>query len=411
MGEWIDIQKDGRHVARERAKARELRKSAWWRQHLQRGVCHYCGKQVGAAALTLDHVVPVARGGTSTKGNVVPACAACNAEKSHRTPAERILEELENAGRPSKRLVVVNPHGFCSGVARAVETAEALLAAVRGEPVYCLNEIVHNRQVVERLAGLGMVFVDSVEAAPEGAFLLFSAHGVAPSVTRRAAARRLRVVDATCPFVMKVHAEVRRFATQGAYVVCIGHRRHEEVVGVAGEAPEHVRIVESAEEAEALEVPADAQVAVVTQTTLGGAQVESVMAVLRRRFPGLWLPAATDVCYATRNRQRAVRMLAEACPRVLVLGSANSSNSLRLVETARAAGAEAELVSGLAQIDRLALAGAAVVGVASGASTPESFLDAAIEALRERHGFSEPDWLTAVEEDSPVFKLPEMPTV
>jgi 4-hydroxy-3-methylbut-2-enyl diphosphate reductase len=402
---WVDIQKDDRHVAREREKARTLRKGAWWQQQIQRGVCHYCGRQVGATALTLDHVVPVARGGMSTKGNVVPACAACNAEKKCLTPAERILAELEN----KRRLVVVSPHGFCSGVARAVETAEALLARFRGGPVYGLNEIVHNKQVVARLTGLGMVFVDSVEAVPEGALLLFSAHGVAPSVMRRAAARRLRVVDATCPFVMKVHAEVRRFAELGACVVCIGHWRHEEVVGVVGEAPENVRIVESAEEAEALEVPGGAQVAVVTQTTLGEAQVDAVMAVLRRRFPGLWLPAATDVCYATRNRQQAVRALAGTCARVLVLGSANSSNSQRLVETARAAGAEAELVSELDRLDGLSLPDDVEVGVTSGASTPESFLDAAVGALRTRYGFAAPEWLTAVDEDSPVFRLPEIP--
>jgi 4-hydroxy-3-methylbut-2-enyl diphosphate reductase len=302
-----------------------------------------------------------------------------------------------------KRLVVVSPHGFCSGVARAVATAEAVLARFRGEPVYCLNEIVHNKQVVARLAGLGMAFVDSVEAVPEGALLLFSAHGVAPAVMRRAAARRLRVIDATCPFVTKVHAEVRRFAAQGACVVCIGHRRHEEVVGVAGEAPGQVRIVESAEEAAALEVPAGVPVAVVTQTTLGEAQVEPVMAVLRRRFPDLRLPAATDVCYATRNRQQAVRALAGVCARVLVLGSANSSNSQRLVETARAAGAEAALVSELAQLDGLALAGETSVGLTSGASTPESFLEAAVGILRTRYGFPEPELLTEKEEESPVF--------
>ena len=306
----------------------------------------------------------------------------------------------------AKRLIVVSPHGFCSGVARAVATAEAVLEAARGEPVYCLNEIVHNKQVVARLTGLGMAFVGSVEAVPEGARLLFSAHGVAPNVMRRAAARRLRVIDATCPFVMKVHAEVRRFAAEGACVVCVGHRRHEEVIGVAGEAPGQVWIVENAEEAEALEIRADARVAVVTQTTLGEAQVEPVMAVLRRRFPGMRLPSATDVCYATRNRQQAVRVLAGVCARVLVLGSANSSNSQRLVETARAAGAEADLVSELEQIDGLALADVPSVGLTSGASTPESFLDAVIGVLRERYGFPAPEPLEAVAEDSPVFRLP-----
>ena len=309
----------------------------------------------------------------------------------------------------AKRLIVVRPHGFCSGVARAVEAAEAVLARCRGETVYCLNEIVHNKQVVTRLASLGMVFVSDVAAVPPGALLLFSAHGVSPAVVRLAAARGLRVIDATCPFVAKVHAEVRRFAAQGACVVCIGHRRHEEVAGVAGEAPGHVRIVESAREAEALEVPAGMPVAVVTQTTLGAAQVEAVMAVLQRRFIGLRQPASTDVCYATRNRQQAVSALARACQRVLVLGSANSSNSQRLVETARAAGAGAVLVSEVVQMEALEWRAVETVGITSGASTPESFLDETVAVLRARHGFPAPEVLTAVEEDSHVFKLPALP--
>ena len=309
----------------------------------------------------------------------------------------------------SKRLIVVRPHGFCSGVARAVETAEAVLSRHRGETVYCLNEIVHNKQVVSRLASLGMTFVSDVAAVPEGSLLLFSAHGVSPAVARQAADRGLRVVDATCPFVTKVHAEVRRFAAQSACVICIGHRRHEEVVGVAGEAPGYVRIVESAQEAETLEVPPGMPVAVVTQTTLGAAQVEAVMAVLLRRFPGLRLPASTDVCYATRNRQQAVSALARVCQRVLVLGSSNSSNSQRLVETARAEGAEAALVSELGQIDALDWRAVEVVGLTSGASTPESFLDETVAALCSHQGFPAPEVLMAVEEDSHVFKLPVLP--
>jgi len=309
----------------------------------------------------------------------------------------------------TKRLVVVRPHGFCSGVARAVETAEAALTRYRGETVYCLNEIVHNQQVVSRLTSLGMVFVKSVNDVPEGSLLLFSAHGVAPDVVRHAVARRVRVIDATCPFVTKVHAEVRRFAAQGACVICIGHSRHEEVAGVAGEAPEHVRVVESAQEAERLAIPSQASVAVVTQTTLGAAQVEAVMAVLLRRFPKLRLPSSTDVCYATRNRQQAVSVLARLCGKVLVLGSANSSNSQRLVETARAGGAEAVLISELGQLDRLELADAGSVGITSGASTPEPFLDEAVRTLQVRYGFPAPELLTAIEEDTHVFRLPALP--
>lgn len=302
-----------------------------------------------------------------------------------------------------RRLFVVSPHGFCSGVARAVATAEEVLTRFRGEPAYCLHEIVHNRQVVERLTARGLTFVRSVGEVPEGARLLFSAHGVAPAVRAEAEGRRLRVVDATCPFVSKVHAEVRRFAAQGALVVCIGHRGHDEVVGVAGEAPEHVRVVESAEEAESLELPAGRPVAVVSQTTLGAAQVDAALAVLRRRVPGLLVPSSTDICYATRNRQQAVRLLAQRCGRVLVLGSANSSNSLRLVETASHAGAEAVLVSESARLGELEWASAGTVGVTSGASTPESFLDEVVACLVSRYGYPEPEILEAVREETHVF--------
>ena len=307
-----------------------------------------------------------------------------------------------------KRLVVVRPHGFCSGVARAVQTAEAVLTRFRGEPVYCLNEIVHNRQVVARLTSLGMVFVHAVDEVPAGALLLFSAHGVSPQVRGLAEARGLRVIDATCPFVTKVHAEVRRFAARGAAVICIGHRTHEEVIGVAGEAPEHVHVVESAEEAERISVPLG-NVAVVTQTTLGAAQVDAVMTELKRRFSRLQVPASTDVCYATRNRQQAVCALAGRCGRVLVLGSENSSNSQRLAETARRAGAEAVLVSDLPKLEEIDWQKFPAVGITSGASTPESFLDDVIHVLRTRFAFPEPEWLTAVQEDSLVFSLPPLP--
>jgi len=290
-----------------------------------------------------------------------------------------------------------------------VETAETVLTRYRGETVYCLNEIVHNKQVVSRLVSLGMVFVSDAAAVPEGALLLFSAHGVSPAVARQAADRGLRVIDATCPFVTKVHAEVRRFVSLDADVICIGHRRHEEVAGGAGEAPDHVRIVENAQEAEALAIPRGRVVAVVTQTTLGAAQVDAVMAVLLRRFPGLMLPSSTDVCYATRNRQQAVSALARACQRVLVLGSANSSNSQRLVETARAAGAEAALISETSHLAALDWSAVETVGLTSGASTPEPFLEEIVSALHEKHGFSLPEIMTAVEENSHVFKLPVLP--
>ncbi len=309
----------------------------------------------------------------------------------------------------ARRLVVVTPHGFCSGVARAVAAAEEVLARCRGQAVYCLNEIVHNRQVSDRLGALGLVFVGSVGEVPQGSIVLFSAHGVAPAVRREAEERRLSVVDATCPFVTKVHAEVRRFVDQGATVVCVGHRRHEEVVGVAGEAPGHVRVVESVAEVNALDLPAGVSVAVVTQTTLGEEQAGEILAALRGRYPGLLTPPSTDICYATRNRQRAVRLLARLCDRVLVLGSANSSNSQRLVEAAREAGAEAFLISTTQQLEEQAWGGVRALGLTSGASTPEAFLRETVGLLQARFGFEEAESLTAVPEESPLFALPALP--
>ncbi|MBP5321326.1 MAG: 4-hydroxy-3-methylbut-2-enyl diphosphate reductase [Kiritimatiellae bacterium] len=305
-----------------------------------------------------------------------------------------------------KRLVVVKPHGFCSGVVRAVETARMVLVRHRGERIYCLHEIVHNEHVVDELSRAGMVFVKRVDEVPEGAILLFSAHGVAPEVRRAAEARRLRVVDATCPFVAKVHASVRRFASQGIPVICIGHRNHDEVVGVAGEAPDAVQIVEREADAETVAVPANGKVAVVTQTTLGAEQVDRVVAVLRRRFPDLDVPEGTDVCYATRNRQRAVLELARRCGRVLVLGSANSSNSQRLVETARTAGTEAHLIRVCGDLATLDWSGCETVGITSGASTPEPFLSDVKRYLQEREGFPEAEELVVAVEDPHLFRLP-----
>jgi len=273
-------------------------------------------------------------------------------------------------------VLIAEPHGFCSGVARAIRMAETLLGAAKGETIYCLNEIVHNEHVVADLVQKGMRFVGSVQAVPEGAQLLFSAHGVCPSVRQEACALHLRVIDATCPFVAKVHAEVRRFAAMQACVICIGHRRHEEVIGVAGEAPRHVRVVETIDEAEAVAPPEGVPIAVVTQTTLGEEQVSRIIEVLRRRFPHLICPDSTDICYATRDRQRAVRQIAQQCDAVVVLGSANSSNSQRLVETARTSGARALLVSDLDQLRQHDFSGIRQLGITSGASTPESFLDA-----------------------------------
>lgn len=308
----------------------------------------------------------------------------------------------------SKRIIIVEPHGFCSGVARAVETADLILERYDGQAVYCLNEIVHNRQVVGGLRERGMIFVRSVDDVPEGALLLLSAHGVSPQVKACAAARNLKVVDAVCPFVSKVHAEVREFARWGMSVICIGHRAHEEVIGVVGEAPDVVHVVESAEEADALELTGDLPVGVVTQTTLGASQVDGVMAVLKERFPLLQTPQSTDVCYATRNRQGAVKELAGCTQRVLVIGSGNSSNSRRLVECATAEGAESILVSELDEVNKLGWTDIQCVGLTSGASTPESFLNEVVQHLQTSFGFGEAERLVSVAEHSQSFKLPDM---
>ena len=266
MSDWIDINSDPAHVRRERERARDLKKSLWWQQQCQLGVCHYCHEKVDPGDVTMDHIVPVSRGGTSTKGNVVPCCKDCNSKKAYLTSAEQILNSLEDenpglfdsseeafpepnhtARHSNKGLFIAHPHGFCLGVARAINMAEE---ALRKNPakdiIYCLNEIVHNQHVVFRLSSQGMIFVKRIEDVPEGSSLLFSAHGVSPVVRQQAEARNLTVIDATCPFVSKVHAEVRRFAATGIPIVCIGHRKHEEVVGVVGEAPDRVHVVENA---------------------------------------------------------------------------------------------------------------------------------------------------------------------
>jgi len=308
----------------------------------------------------------------------------------------------------SKRIIVVEPHGFCSGVARAVESAQKILDLNQGKPVFCLNEIVHNRQIVGHFKERGMIFVRSVEDVPEGSLLLLSAHGVSPEVRINAVSRALRVVDAVCPFVSKVHAEVRGFTNQGLAVICIGHRNHEEVIGVVGEAPDVVRVVESVAEVQALDIPDAVAPGVVTQTTLGAVQVDQVMAALKKRWPSLKVPHSTDLCYATRNRQSAVKMLAECCQRVLVLGSANSSNSLRLAECAEAEGTHSTLISELKDLDRLNWHAINAVGVTSGASTPEDFLNQAVRRLQNDFGFGKPEIMIAVREHSQHFRLPDI---
>ncbi len=303
----------------------------------------------------------------------------------------------------SKTVILANPRGFCAGVRYAVEIAEAALR-LRPRPLYALNEIVHNRQIVAAFERRGICFVRDVKEVPEGRAVLFSAHGVPPAVRAAAAARRLEVIDATCPFVLKVHAEVVRYARGGFAIALIGHRGHDEVIGVAGEAPGRVTVIENAAEAEAF-APADpARVAVVTQTTLSAAEAELVLQVLRRRFPGLRTPDTRDICYATTNRQEAVRLLAQRVGCILVLGARNSSNTRRLAEVARAAGAEAHLVSESEDLPADVLDRSDAVGLTAGASTPESFI-AEILALLARWGFERTETLEAARE-TVAFALP-----
>jgi len=296
-----------------------------------------------------------------------------------------------------RTILLVSPHGFCAGVERAVEVAETLLR-VYPKPVYCLREIVHNTQIIGDLAARGMVFVDAVADIPEGATALFSAHGVSPAVRAAAEARGLTVIDATCPFVTKVHTEVKRYAAQGYTIFLIGHRAHDEVIGVAGEAPDLVIVVETDDEARTASAVDPAKVAVLSQTTLSVDETARVLAVLRGRFPGLRSPAESDICYATRNRQQAVRILAQRVDHVVVLGARNSSNSNRLVEVARAEHCASTLVTDPHEVDALPLAAVRTLGLTAGASTPEYVVLDTIARLKTL-GFEQVEQLEVVKED------------
>jgi 4-hydroxy-3-methylbut-2-enyl diphosphate reductase len=302
------------------------------------------------------------------------------------------------------RIVLAEPRGFCAGVERAVKIVELALE-VYGPPVYVRREIVHNSHVVNRLRGLGAVFVEEVDEAPPGARVIFSAHGVSPDVFRQARQRKIDVIDATCPLVAKVHLEVERFVRQGYQVVLIGHAGHDEVIGTIGHAPDAITLVSDAREAHAVQLPPHERIMVLTQTTLGIDDTAEVLDALRERFPHLELPPSDDICYATQNRQNAVKAMAErGVEVVLVVGSANSSNARRLVEVAAARGMRGHLIDRADDISPEWLKGAAAVGVTAGASTPETVVQDVLARLRSLGGDSvEP--LTTVSEDV-VFALP-----
>jgi 4-hydroxy-3-methylbut-2-enyl diphosphate reductase len=269
------------------------------------------------------------------------------------------------------KLELVAPRGYCAGVDRAIETVERVLEE-EGPPVFVRGEIVHNKYVVSSLAAKGAVFVASEAEVPEGQTIILSAHGVSPEVRRVCAERRLRVIDATCPLVSKVHAEVRRYAARGATVLLVGHADHDEVIGTLGEAPASVILVQDIADAETVEVPDPSRVALTTQTTLSLDDTSAIVEVLRRRFPALQSPASSDICYATQNRQDAVReVVGDGADLVLVVGSRNSSNSNRMVEVARAAGADAYLLDNAHELDPGWLEGKVRVALTAGASAPE----------------------------------------
>src|SRR4051794_37960273 len=283
------------------------------------------------------------------------------------------------------RIILANPRGFCAGVNMAIESLDRALE-LYGTPLYVYHEIVHNRPVVERFRGRGVVFVDAVDEIPNGAHVLYSAHGVAPAIRRASRERGLHAIDATCPLVTKVHLEAVRFAREGYTILLIGHEGHDEVTGTMGEAPGSMRLVQSAADVARLDLPADAKVAYLTQTTLSVDDAEVIIAALRRRFPHAVGPSKDDICYATQNRQEAVKELVPEADLVLVLGSRNSSNSLRLAELAEACGKPAHLLDGVREIEDGWFAGARTVLITAGASAPEEVVQEVIAYLGRRYG-------------------------
>ncbi len=283
------------------------------------------------------------------------------------------------------RIILAGPRGFCAGVNMAIESLRRAIRAF-GTPLYVYHEIVHNRWVVEHFRERGAVFVDDLADVPEGSYLLYSAHGVSPEVRRQAEARRLVTIDATCPLVTKVHREAVRYARQGYTIVLIGHEGHDEVVGTMGEAPESIRLVGTVEDVDRLAVPDPDRLAVLTQTTLSVDDAARIIARLRERFPRVVTPHKDDICYATQNRQEAVRRLAPEAQVVLVVGSQNSSNSRRLAELARSSGTPAHLVDGASDIDPAWFSGDETVLITAGASAPERLVGECVDYLQGRFG-------------------------
>ena len=302
-----------------------------------------------------------------------------------------------------RRVLLASPRGFCAGVERAVDTVERALT-MYGAPVYVRKQIVHNKHVVEDLERRGAIFVDAISDVPRGATLVYSAHGVSPAVRDEAAGRVLNTIDATCPLVTKVHTQARRYADAGYTIAFIGHAGHEEVEGTMGEAPDAIVLVEDVDDAHRVELPADRPLAYITQTTLSLDETREIVDVLRARYPEIVAPEKEDICYATSNRQWAVKELLEEVELLLVIGSTNSSNSQRLVDVARAAGVAAHLVDDVGEIDEAWLDGVETVGLTSGASAPERLVREVCDWFRARGVADIAEFSSAFEDV--VFRLP-----
>jgi 4-hydroxy-3-methylbut-2-enyl diphosphate reductase len=312
------------------------------------------------------------------------------------------------ASTPSKikidKLVIAKIRGFCAGVVRAIDVVEQTLA-ICGKPVYVRHEIIHNKYVVDELRQKGAIFVEELSEVPEGSWLIFSAHGVGPAVVAEARARKLKVIDATCPLVTKVHLEAIALAKQGYTIALIGHRDHVETIGTLGEAPDHMVVVGDVKEAETLQVPNPEKIAYLTQTTLSLDDTREIVAVLKRRFPKLGAPKKDDICYATQNRQNAVKAMVPQIDLLLVLGAPNSSNSNRLVEVALAKGVKSRLIERAADIKDEWLEGVKTLGLTSGASAPEILFQEVVTMAKDRFGVTVVEEVETVEENEH-FGLP-----
>jgi len=315
----------------------------------------------------------------------------------------------------AKKIILLRPRGFCAGVVRAIDVVKIALN-LYGAPIYVRKEIVHNRHVVDELRGAGAIFVEELNEVPAGARVIFSAHGVSPSVRAEARERNLKVIDATCPLVTKVHLEAVKFARKGYTIILIGHKDHDEVIGTLGEAPQSTVLVSTVEDVDRLEISEPEHIAFITQTTLSLDETRDIVARLKERFPKIQGPAAQDICYATENRQVAVKAVAPLCQMLLVVGSQNSSNSRRLVEVCQKIGVPAYLIDDLSEVKAEWLDHVDTVAVTAGASAPENLVEGLIQSLQGR-GYSELEEMEIKEEDvrfnlpSELARAPQLQTI